>query len=400
MVNSRFTVTEVQQFLGVPAERQTVTYLGVEREVFGPDGDASVLPDGRPYVLFAGTLEPFKNFATLLAAHVRAFPRAEVALVTAGSGPPPDERVHALGVVAPAELARWYRGARAVAVPSYYECFGLPLLEAMSCGVPVLASRLASLEEVGGDACIWIDDPLDVDAWSAVLTRAVDDGEWRARFACRRARASGDVFVGPLRRGNLGGLASNGRRVKFKRVYAAAAIVFAFATAGGRPAAASTDVSLLDLVETEYGYTTIADQYQHPVSAQRLLDGARVGLVAYLYSRGITEPQVAMMHARADGRGAVPAISQQIGLAIQRYGSRVDTLSLVYAAIRGEVAALQDPYSVFFTAADVKGFSAAIDGYGVRRHRRSARVRRCAQVVAGGYCFRGQSGGARRPLAG
>ncbi len=150
--------------------------------------------------------------------------------------------------------------------------------------------------------------------------------------------------------------------MKFKRAYAAAAMVVALATAGGRPAVASTDVSLLDLVETEYGYTTITDQYQHPVSAQRLLDGARVGLIAYLYSRGITEPQVAMMHARADGRGAVPAISQQIGLAIQRYGSRVDTLSLVYAAIRGEVAALQDPYSVFFTAADVKGFSAAIDG--------------------------------------
>ncbi len=191
IVNSRFTVTEIEQFLGVPAERQTVTYLGVEREVFGPDGDASVLPDGRPYVLFAGTLEPFKNFATLLAAHVRAFPRAEVALVTAGSGPPPDQRVHALGVVAPAELARWYRGARAVAVPSYYECFGLPLLEAMSCGVPVLASRLASLEEVGGDAPIWIDEPLDVGAWSAVLTRIVDDGELRARSrAAGLARAA------------------------------------------------------------------------------------------------------------------------------------------------------------------------------------------------------------------
>ena len=150
--------------------------------------------------------------------------------------------------------------------------------------------------------------------------------------------------------------------MKFKRVCAAAVMLCVLTVAGGRPAAASTDVSLLDLVETEYGYTTIADQYQHPVSAQRLLDGARVGLVAYLHSRGISEPQVAMMHARADGRGAVPAISQQIGLAIQRYGSRVDTLALVYAAIRGEVAALRDPYSVFFTAADVKGFSAAIDG--------------------------------------
>jgi len=129
-----------------------------------------------------------------------------------------------------------------------------------------------------------------------------------------------------------------------------------------RPALGATDVSLLDLVDTEFGYTTIVDQYQHPVAPQRLLDGARVGIVAYLRSRGIADPQVGMMHARADGRGAVPAIEQQIGLAIQRYGPRVDSLALVYAAIGGEVAALHDPYSVFFTAAEVKGFSAAIDG--------------------------------------
>lgn len=134
------------------------------------------------------------------------------------------------------------------------------------------------------------------------------------------------------------------------------------ALCAGRPAAAASDVSLVDLVETEFGYTTIADQYQHAVAPQRLLDGARVGIVAYLHSRGIANPQVGMIHARPDGRGAVPAIEQQIGLAIQRYGARVDALALVYAAIRGEVAALHDPYSVFFTAGDVKGFSAAIDG--------------------------------------
>jgi carboxyl-terminal processing protease len=147
-----------------------------------------------------------------------------------------------------------------------------------------------------------------------------------------------------------------------KRALALLGMCVAFASAGGRPAGAAADVSLLALVETEFGYSTIADHYQHPVAAQRLLDGARVGLVAYLRSRGIANPQVGVMHARPDGRGAVPAIEQQIGLAIQRYGARVDALALVYAAIRGEVAALRDPYSVFFTAADVKGFSAAIDG--------------------------------------
>ena len=180
LANSHFTVTEVERFLGVAPERQTVTYLGVERDVFAPDGPAYALPDGRPYVLFVGTLEPFKNLVTLQAAHARAFPQAETALVIAGNGPPSDERVHALGVVEPAVLAGWYRGASAVAVPSTYECFGLPLLEAMSCGTPVLASRTPSLLEVGGDAVTWVDDPLDVAAWSAALTRAAEDDAWRA----------------------------------------------------------------------------------------------------------------------------------------------------------------------------------------------------------------------------
>ena len=126
--------------------------------------------------------------------------------------------------------------------------------------------------------------------------------------------------------------------------------------------AAPSDVTLLDLVETEFGYTTIFDQYQQPLAAQRLLDGARVGLIAYLRSRGIAQPRVAAMHARADGRGAVPAIDQQIALAIVHYGARVDPLQLSYATIRGELAALNDPYSVFFTAREVKGFSAAVDG--------------------------------------
>jgi alpha-1,3-rhamnosyl/mannosyltransferase len=183
LANSHFTVTEIERFLGVPAAKQTVTYLGVDRTVFAPDGVGNALADKRPYVLFVGTLEPFKNLPTLLAAHTRAFPGAEVALVIAGTGPQPDERVHSLGVVEPAELARWYRGARAVAVPSYYECFGLPLLEAMSCGTPVIASRTPSLEEVGADACVWVDDPLDIDAWSATLQRVVEDDGERARLA-------------------------------------------------------------------------------------------------------------------------------------------------------------------------------------------------------------------------
>jgi len=163
----------------------------VERDVFAPQGTTNVLPDGRPYVLYVGTLEPFKNLPTLLAAHAQVFPNAETALVVAGNGPPSDERVVALGVVEPAVLAGWYRGAALVAVPSLYECFGLPLLEAMASGTPALATRTPSLEEVGGAGCAWIDDPHDVPAWSAALAAITGDAGRRAQLtAAGLARAN------------------------------------------------------------------------------------------------------------------------------------------------------------------------------------------------------------------
>ena len=182
LANSQFTLAEVERYLGVAAARQTVTYLAVARDVFAPADDAAALPDGRPFVLFVGAAEPRKNLATLLAAHARAFPDDAVALAVAGGAPPAGARVHALGALQPAELARWYRGARAVAVPSLYEGFGFPLLEAMACGTPAIASRATSLIEVGGDGCRWIDDPLDVQAWSAALTDVVSDERLRVRL--------------------------------------------------------------------------------------------------------------------------------------------------------------------------------------------------------------------------
>jgi len=128
------------------------------------------------------------------------------------------------------------------------------------------------------------------------------------------------------------------------------------------PAVAARDVSLLDLVELDMGYTTIADNYYRDVSPQRLLDGARVGIVAYLRGQGIADPVVALLHARPDGRGVVPAIEQQLALAIERYGPRVDVHDLVHSTIRGELAALNDPYSVFFSRAELRGFTTALDG--------------------------------------
>ena len=144
-------------------------------------------------------------------------------------------------------------------------------------------------------------------------------------------------------------------------------LTFVLAPAGMRPAAAASakpvpEIGILDLIEMELGHTSIAEQYERPVPLQGLLDGARTGLIAYLRTRGIANPAIARMHARADGRGAVPAIEQQIAGAVVRYGDRVVPRELVYAALRGELASLHDPYSVLFTAAELKKFSAFVDG--------------------------------------
>ncbi len=85
-------------------------------------------------------------------------------------------------------------------------------------------------------------------------------------------------------------------------------------------------------------------------------------MLAALRARKIADPQVGLIRAQPNGRGAVPAISREIARIDVRYGSRVDVRELVYAAIRGELATLHDPYSVLFTKRELDAFSAAIDG--------------------------------------
>jgi glycosyltransferase involved in cell wall biosynthesis len=93
-----------------------------------------------------------------------------------------------LGEVRDEELARLYRGARCVAYVSLYEGFGLPVLEAMACGAPVVAARNDAAEEVAGDAAVLV-DPLDPDAIAAGISEAIDRrDELRAR-GLERARA-------------------------------------------------------------------------------------------------------------------------------------------------------------------------------------------------------------------
>ena len=83
------------------------------------------------------------------------------------------------------QLIALYRAATIVAAPSLYEGFGLPVLEGMACGAPVLAARAGSLPEVGGDAARYVDEPDSVHAWRTALLALAGDAELRAELALR-----------------------------------------------------------------------------------------------------------------------------------------------------------------------------------------------------------------------
>ncbi len=184
LVQSRFTADEVERRLGVAAERIVVTPLAVD-DVFSP-GAPGALPAelrGRRYVLHVGAHDERKNTTTLIAAFARAFPAGDVAL--AFTRKPPSLPAGGVVIDAPDDvtLAALYRGAALVALPSTYEGFGFPLLEAMACGAPVVAARAGSLPEVGGDAAAWVDEAHDIDAWANALRALLADEGARATLA-------------------------------------------------------------------------------------------------------------------------------------------------------------------------------------------------------------------------
>jgi glycosyltransferase involved in cell wall biosynthesis len=181
---SELTKRDVVELLGVHEERVRVVPNAVDA-VFSPEGTRA---DG-DYVLAVGTLEPRKNLARL----VEAMRDIDLELRVVGprgwgeGGVRPDARVTLLGYVPDDELARLYRGAQCVAYPSLYEGFGIPVLEAMASGAPVVTSAGSAMEEVAGGAAVLV-DPLDPAAIAAGIREAIDRRDELGRAGVERAR--------------------------------------------------------------------------------------------------------------------------------------------------------------------------------------------------------------------
>ena len=197
---SEFIRQQIIAQLHWPTDKVTSIALGVDAR-FQPHTEQDTqavlshygLEHGR-YTLCVATMEPRKNIARLITAH-QALPEAlrrQFPLVLAGSQGWNSEALHQritslkgptlryLNFVPQEHLYALYAGARLFAFPSIYEGFGLPVLESMASGVPVLMSNAASLPEVGG-AAAWQVDPLEVDAIREGLAHCLQDDAWRAR---------------------------------------------------------------------------------------------------------------------------------------------------------------------------------------------------------------------------
>jgi glycosyltransferase involved in cell wall biosynthesis len=205
LADSASTRRDLLELLGVEPARVTVIYPGVEsrfRPVRDPAARAVVrarydLPER--FVLGLSTLQPRKNFEGLIAAFsllVAGKPEmADTYLVISGQkGWLYDEalaaaeragmadRVRFIGFAADADLPALYSLASVFAFPSWYEGFGVPLLEAMACGTPVVAADNSSLPEVVGDAGLMV-DAADVHGLASALGRLLTDDELRTRLA-------------------------------------------------------------------------------------------------------------------------------------------------------------------------------------------------------------------------
>jgi len=200
---SEFTAGEFRRYVGEPSALQ-VTPLAAGREwSLAPGGEP---PHPKPYFLFVGNVKPHKNLAGLLDAFDRVRGLVPHDLVVVGKkegfrlgdersvrrAREMEGRVLFAGALDPVDLRRWVAFAQAVVLPSFYEGFGLPPLDAMAMGTPVLVSDRASLPEVCGDAALYV-NPESVESMARGLERIAGEPGLRTELS-RKGLARSRVF--------------------------------------------------------------------------------------------------------------------------------------------------------------------------------------------------------------
>ncbi|HLC99714.1 MAG TPA: glycosyltransferase family 1 protein [Patescibacteria group bacterium] len=196
---SESTKNDLQQIFRVPQERVSVIYEGVREEPVNDAAKQSIfqkfrIDSERGFFLFLGTIEPRKNLVTLLSAYralVKKFPDAPRMIFAGGRGWNNEDvfsaiqkwglndAVRYVGYVSHEEKLVLMKNAQCLVYPSLYEGFGLPILESMSLGVPVLTSRTSSIPEVAGDAALLV-DPNDDEEIAKGLEKFWKDESLRA----------------------------------------------------------------------------------------------------------------------------------------------------------------------------------------------------------------------------
>lgn len=187
---SEYSKQQIVEWSGVSPDHIRVVWCGVSPE-FSPEG--SKFDPGFPYLFYIGNAKPHKNAKRLLAAFAQANIPKEIKLIIRIGGAQNNEfaeeaqwlgiidRVIFTGLIPDAELPNYYRGAVALVFPTLYEGFGLPPLEAMASGTPVVTSNTTSLPEVVGDAAVLV-DPLSLEHIASGIERVVLDSDLRVRL--------------------------------------------------------------------------------------------------------------------------------------------------------------------------------------------------------------------------
>lgn len=201
---SNFSKSELINKFQATENKIAVTHLACDTEKFGLATDQDVVRRlakydllNRPYFLCVGRVEHKKNIATIIEAFFKFVAKTndlQTRLVLAGghgfgyeqemgqfAQHPLRERIMELGYVPEADLPAMYKAAKVLMFMSFYEGFGMPVLEAFASGVPVIASNISSISEVAGEAAILV-DPLDSDAIAAEMNKLLVDSSYRDSY--------------------------------------------------------------------------------------------------------------------------------------------------------------------------------------------------------------------------